>query len=104
MSRCDNCGRTMGHSDTVSGEYRAGDLPEEFRDGKEGDETVEKFFGDSMCKDVFEEELEVQEKINCYECGELLQKKDSVTKTVKLEGVLKQEREVHPKCKSGGQE
>lgn len=102
MSRCANCGRTMGHSNTVSGEYRADDLPEEYRDGKEDDETVDKYFGDSMCKDVFEEELEVEEKVECARCGDLVKKSEAVKDAIIFDGALKLEKPVHPGCEKEG--
>ena len=91
MSTCDGCGEPIGHATGVEGEY------EQFDDR----EKRHKYFGSVVCKDIYEDAKGIVEKIECDECGDLVEKSESIKRRAVVSGINVEER-VHPECKSEG--
>lgn len=89
MSKCDGCGEPIGHATGIEGEY------EQFDDR----EKRYKYFGSSECKHIYEDAHDLTEKIECDECGELVEKSEAVEQEAVLSNIPVVER-VHPECKS----
>jgi DNA-directed RNA polymerase subunit RPC12/RpoP len=76
LSNCDGCGTPIGHATAIEGRYESDKLD---RDSY--------YFGDSECKHIFEEEHDVEERIVCPECGELVLRDEAEQVTVVVSGI-----------------
>lgn len=90
MSQCDGCGRPIGHAQSIEGEY------EQFDDF----EKKNKYFGSRECKEIYEEAEGIVEKIECDDCGKLVEKSESVRGQKIVSGIPCKQRYC-PECGDG---
>jgi DNA-directed RNA polymerase subunit RPC12/RpoP len=76
MSKCDGCGKPIGHASTIEGVYEGDEL-----------EKDHYYFGDSECKRIFEEKKGVEEKIECHDCGKVVLREEAKAPTRTVSGI-----------------